>query len=172
MRLIPERRRLLPHIERSLRSVVPKLLATFNSLALGELPWPLVVYGPAGTGKTCAALALADIADTAAYIEADDWASTTIQRPTEVEAELAHLCGKELLIVDELACREKVGDLHYLSLKRLIDARSRSANVATIYISNLEPQALIKVYDGRIYSRLTCGTVFNLSGPDRRKVQA
>jgi hypothetical protein len=37
-----------------------------------------------------------------------------------------------------------------------------------IYISNLEPEAIARVYDDRIASRLLCGTWYKLDGEDRR----
>lgn len=172
LRLIQSNRRLWPHLERNLHEVNTALQQTLNDLAVGKLPWPLLVYGPAGTGKTCAVLALADVCEIAAIWDADDWATFVIRKGDELDAELSRLAAKELLIVDEIGCRSTVGDLHYTSLKKLIDLRDRSENRAAIFISNLEPKNLIDLFDDRIYSRLTRGTVFELDGADRRQVQA
>ncbi len=164
---------MLPAVNRTLHSVEPSLLETLNGLALGALPWPLLLFGPSGTGKTSAALALCDIVETAAYWNIEDLAGFVLNRDAaEVDGEFNRLRDKDLIVVDELGCRQKVGDLHYTVMKRLADLREQHAGRAAIWITNLQPKQLLDLYDERIYSRITCGTLLELAGADRRKVRA
>ncbi len=166
--LIPEKRRLLPRLSRSQKGVNPTLLKYLDKLTHAESNWPLYLYGPTGTGKTCAALTMADIAETAAYWSLDDLADFVMEHsPSEVNAEFTALAQKWLVILDEIGTRERATDLHYRVLKRLADAREQNAG-ATIYISNLSPEQLAKSFDDRIASRLLCGVRFELTGEDRR----
>ena len=66
LRKAPERR-LLPMLHRQMSQVDPRLVAVFRKLIAGEAAWPLFVHGDVGTGKTLAALSLADFATTASY---------------------------------------------------------------------------------------------------------
>ncbi len=65
------------------------------------------------------------------------------------------------MVLDELCCREKLTDLHYVAVKRLIDLRER-AGCRLIAISNAVPERLATAYDARIADRLLCGTIFDL----------
>lgn len=170
MPLVPENRRLLPHVERSLHDVDPALLRVFIGLADGRLAWPLLLWGPPGRGKTCAALALCDVAETAAFWTAEDLATFVLRREAaEVDGEYRHLGGKALTVLDELGTRERVGDLAYSTVKRFADVREQQAGRVAIYVSNVPPHELSSLYDDRLASRLLCGTVFELTGADRRK---
>ena len=145
-----------------------RLVDVFRRLVAGEAPWPLLLHGAVGTGKTRAALCLADFADTAAYHSVDSLADFVMQRqPGEVAWECERLASKALVILDELAQR-RTNDLTYSVVKRMLDEREFHAGNIAVYITNLEPPALADVYDDRIFSRLTAGTVFHLDGPDRR----
>ncbi len=168
--MVAERRRLLPNVDRSLRSVEAELLRVLENLAAGRLIWPLLLWGRPGRGKTCAALALADVTATAVYTTADGLASMTINRDgAEVDAEFDHIGTKQLAILDELGTRDKVGDLAYSVVKRFADVREQQAGRVAIYISNVAPNELSGLYDDRLASRLLCGTVFELTGADRRR---
>lgn len=163
----PERRLLLG-LPRGMNQVDRRLVDVFRQLVAGEAPWPLLLHGAVGTGKTRAALCLADFADTAAYHSVDSLADFTMQRqPGEVAAEWERLAGKALVILDELAQR-RTNELTYSVVKRMLDEREFHAGNIAIYITNLEPAALAEVFDDRVFSRLTAGTVFHLNGPDRR----
>ncbi len=107
-----ENRRLLVNHNRSLRAVNPDLLRVLTDLAEGRSPWPLFIFGGCGTGKTSAALALADIVETASYHTADGLASFVMNRGgDEAEAEFDRIGGKHLAVLDELGARLNVGDL-------------------------------------------------------------
>jgi DNA replication protein DnaC len=70
-----------------------------------------------------------------------------------------------LVVLDELGARERVSDWSYDCVKRLLDEREGKPLLA---VSNLDPEALTRVYDDRIASRLTQGAVQFVGGPDRR----
>jgi hypothetical protein len=77
----------------------------------------------------------------------------------------------DLIVLDELG--EAKNDLHLKAIKKTLDIRERYWHRSGIYISNHEPRKLAGLYDasdrGRIGSRLLCGTIYHLDGPDRRQ---
>ncbi len=149
-----------------------------GKLTKGELPWPLLMLGPAGSGKTCAALCLLDHAGgfyyTAAglcevFIQAQQGRLTMpvngrLVYPENLWAELA---GTALVVLDELGAREKVTEFHYDTMKRLLDEREGRP---LICVSNLNIGQLGRIYDDRVASRLAAGTAVALDGTDRRLI--
>jgi DNA replication protein DnaC len=127
------------------------------------LKWPLYLHGPAGTGKTCAVLAFADRVPYSTYWTAEETVEWILGH---AESMWRNAGGAPLLIVDELGVRSTSGDLQYQAVKRLADLRAQGR--ATIWVSNHVPEAIKKLYDDRIYSRICCGTWFELAGNDRR----
>ena len=127
-------------------------------------------HGGVGAGKTYAALCLADFADSAAYYSVVDLCDIIMQEsPGEVAAMWGKIADKELVILDEIGTRMRVGDLEYGIVKRVLDIREFYAGSVGIYISNVSPDSLKDLYDSRIVSRLGAGSVFQLDGPDRRR---
>jgi len=146
-------RRILRKAFRSMCRVDQTLVATFRKLAAGKAPWPLYLHGPVGTGKTMAALALCDFADSAAYYTVDGLCSLIVAgSPEAVAEEWSQMEGKALVVLDEIGEREKVGDLHYSAVKQMLDTRDLHAERIAIYISNLE--ILIPCRSVRLVSRL------------------
>lgn len=158
VRLRPRQRREWSQVDAGLRDKI-------TALVKGSKPWPLLLHGTAGTGKTSAALCLCDVAATACYLDVDLLCDKIMGGEDDLWEWIE---GKSLAVLDELGAREKVGDLHYQAVKRFADARD---GLPTIYVSNLAPAELRAVYDDRIYSRLTCGTWHELNGTDRRRDQ-
>lgn len=155
------------------------LRVAIRQIVDGKTPWPLFVYGPAGTGKTCAGLCLLDHAG-GEYWGTADLCQSVIQAQQGTlystgsnggeylvhEQSLWERIGSaRLIVLDEIGSRNVVSDHHYACVKRVIDLRSGRPLVC---ISNLIPQEIAKLYDDRIASRLCGGTVVNLSGVDRR----
>lgn len=140
----------------------------------GRSPWPLLLFGEPGSGKTCAALCVHDyVGGLFTTIEdlCDDvreamngaavWESGYGKTVKEIWSDWA---GASVCTLDELATRDKVSDHHYSTLKRAIDTREGRPLVA---ISNYDLDGLARVYDARIASRLCCGTLVPMDG-DRR----
>lgn len=140
----------------------------------------MYLYGPAGCGKTCAALALLDhtvgkglyytVASLLAeYIQSQqgrlDWYREGRGGIIWPEQWWAQIYDAALVVLDELGCREHVSDAHYECVKRVIDER---LGRPLILISNHDLQTIARIYDDRVFSRIASGTVFHLNGEDRR----
>ena len=80
-RLAPSRE-WYPNRLREIDRVDAKLAHLFRKLCHGAAPWPLYIYGPVGTGKTCAALALTDLVDTVFFGSVEDACDIVMQRVT------------------------------------------------------------------------------------------
>lgn len=133
------------------------------------LPWPLVLLGPAGLGKSSAALCLLDVAG-GWYFEMSELCEIFIhaqQRAIEMTTRSLweRLEKTSLVVVDDMGAREKVSDHHYEIAKRLLDKRE---NHPLVCISNHNLERLSQLYDDRLASRLAYGTVLTIAGKDRR----
>jgi len=145
-----------------------------QSCVTGASPWPLLLYGEPGSGKTCAALTVHDYAG-GWFITVEDlcdevraamtgeavWESGY---PKTVKEIWTAWSEANLCTLDELATRTKVSDHHYSTLKRAIDLREGKPLIA---ISNHGLDEIKDIYDARIASRLCCGTIVPMDG-DRR----
>lgn len=163
---------------RSLEEVEPALLALLKRLARGQEPWPLFLFGDVGTGKTCAALAVAD------RVAGETWFRTVREHCRELRiagnGQLLNAAGyatseqalwkavsdAELAVLDELGTRQAASDAERDTVQEVIDCREGKPLIA---LSNLDPDALAEIYDDRVADRLTAGTVFFLDGPSRRR---
>jgi Cdc6-like AAA superfamily ATPase len=161
---------------------VPESIRKVISLcARDECRWPLSLLGGTGAGKTCAALLLCDHVRHSEYMThrqlmeqllacdrgvatwSQDGISGTFTRASYYE----YLGRAPLVVLDEIGTREKVTDHCYESLLRLLDLR---ATVPLILISNLSSDDLRIVFDDRIVSRLSAGTILSVVEPDQRRV--
>ena len=140
----------------------PGLRETIGGLLRGELPWPLLLWGAAGRGKTCAALLMVDAVPVSVYVCLDDLMEHAFDRSASIWR-LTH--EAMLVVVDELGTRQQDFDREYCAVKRLADLREHRP---AVWISNHGPERLRAIYDDRICSRLCCGTVVEVTGPDRR----
>ena len=164
---LPGKRHVLTLIEARVRAVL-------RACIFGDSPWPLLFYGEPGSGKTCAALCMHDYAG-GLFTTVEDfcefmrlalcgnafWCAGYPKTVNEIWSEWA---GANLCTLDELATRDKVSDHQYSTLKRAIDLRE---NKPLIVISNHNLEAISRIYDARIASRLCCGTLIPMDG-DRR----
>jgi len=153
-------------------TVADKLHLVFN----GESPWPLLITGGVGAGKTCAALCMLDrVPKSRKYIPATDFVDRAMQSAkSELEVGGYRVSenqwwsdwgGYNITCMDEIGTRDKVSDWQYDVFKKAIEKRHGKPS---IWISNLSLKQLAIVYDDRIASRLCEGTVLNIQGPDRR----
>ncbi len=169
----------LPNKARDLARVPEIFRSTLRALVRGEKPWPLFAYGPAGTGKTCAALCLLDYVEDSDYYTASGLCETMIQCqngrlewyvegrggtlwPERFWSKLTH---QSLVVLDEIGTRDRVSDHHYECVKRVLDDRHGKP---LILLSNLDLTTIAQVYDDRLASRMAAGTVLKLDGPDMR----
>ncbi len=161
---------------RTVEGVAPVLKKAFESCATGLEPWPLFVFGPAGTGKTCAALSFIDHYG-GFYFTASAFCDTLIlarnghlRWSNNFERTMRDVWDKvesaEFLVMDELAARKTVSEFHYETIKKVVDIREGRP---AMYLSNEGPSTLSKVFDDRVSSRLASGTIVKLDGDDRRK---
>ncbi len=175
----PTRKHLLT-VFRSVGMIHADLRRQIRLAVTGEAPWPLFVHGPAGTGKSCAALCLLDYAAFGGEYFSTPGLCETVTRSQQGRLEWSHegrggtlwpeqfwkrMASAALVVMDELGCREKVTDHHYECVKRLIDDRHGKPLVV---LSNLDLETLTVLYDDRVASRLAAGTVVMLEGDDRR----
>jgi len=161
---------------RQIALIDPSSLSVIQAVFAGESHWPLLITGPAGTGKTCAALAFLDCVMTSRrYSAAADYVNDTMAAAKgELSRGSYNMGSREWLAywedagitcIDELGSREKVPDWHYEIIKKVMDIRE---DKPSIWISNLSLEDLERVYDDRIASRLAAGTHLAITGDDRR----
>lgn len=191
--LLKEPRPVRDDTPREVSQIDPKLRDVFRGLIKGELPWPLLLTGKPGRGKTAAVLCLADYVQGAAYfrfprlLKSFLWSSqpsgVAIMRQkfdeharperqldwrSEVynEFEFFNLLTRvPLLVIDDVATRGSYTDSQFDNFYEVLDDRKRKP---TVIASNLSLDELGDVFDDRIKSRIARGTVFTLGGPDRR----
>ena len=161
--LSPERT-IHPEHPRERDRIPPILLAAIARCVDGLALWPLFCCGPAGTGKTSAGLYLADRAagDTKMFTFAAlcELARLAKFEPSSIEALIWHDWGKwRLIIIDEVGTRDTASDHAYETLLGAIDRR-RGKPLAVF--SNDDLPKIAKLYDDRIASRLSAGTVVSL----------
>lgn len=148
-------------VHRDLREV-------FRQLVGGVRRWPLFLFGEPGNGKTAAALTLCDWAANRRYTTVADVVDEAYNREHWIWRDSRE--ADCLWVVDEFG--QAVGeasDRHFEAVKKLVDARELYGNRIAIYISNLVPKKLLQIYDARVVDRITCGEVFELRGPSRRR---
>lgn len=154
---------------REIGSVPESVLTAFRGLVAGTQPWPLLMHGEPGTGKTCAALALLDHALTGAYVTCTELVERTHKGYNGgVGIRWEEHFGPQrrcLVVLDELGTRKTITDTHYESVQRMLDLRE---HYPLILISNLGPDEIANLYDDRIASRCVAGTRVEVKGIDRR----
>jgi DNA replication protein DnaC len=149
--------------------------SVIRDVCTGVKPWPLTLWGGVGSGKSCAALCVLDrcIFSRRYYTVSEFCERARLADRGELEGMSItgfwdYWRNADITCLDELGSRsnrEKVSDHHYDTVKRAIDTRHRQP---AIWISNLSLEELAQVYDDRIASRLSEGTVVAMNGKDRR----
>src|SRR5271154_596736 len=88
----------LPAIRRSLAELTPQLATRLGRLLESQEPWPLFLHGPAGTGKTCAALATGDcVAGPVIYTTAVGFSADLNARRFDAATTWRHTHGLQLV---------------------------------------------------------------------------
>lgn len=176
-----------PSKARSVAEIDPVLRDRIRGLVKGDLPWPLVILGEPGLGKSCAGLALVDHAGGFFYTS-DDLAAEVIQanqgrlrtdkgRAVHPEELWDAINKAALVVIDELGVgvaseakargEARVSDHHFRCVKKVLDLREARP---LVLISNLEIVQLALLYDDRLADRLTPGTVVRVTGESRRRL--
>lgn len=166
-----------PNIPRRIEDIEVNLRAKLFDVVSGPVTgWPLVLIGPAGVGKTCAALVMydrfggwfAELPSFHARLNEVRTGSVYWDGPNGCQVSVGDFWSSweraTLCVMDEIGLRSP-SDSQYETLKMAMDRRE---DLPTIYISNLGLPALERVYDDRIVSRLAAGTIYQFNGPDRR----
>lgn len=174
----------MPDLERDPEKVPKELSDAFRACRTAKAPWPLMVHGSVGSGKSRFAMLCHDwyggaFFDFAALVgeygslrrgtltadgsnmilEGGDW---TVREAYWVEA----LKRPRIFILDDIGRRSDSDAATARELlSRLLDARE---NQPSLLISNLNPQQIERLYDDRIASRMCAGTVVKVEGQDRR----
>jgi len=138
----------------------------------GRAPWPLLLLGTTGSGKTCAALSVSDfVLGTRVFFSEEDFQnalSATMsgqmmeERPgfrtdrvLTVKDIWDHWADATIAILDDFGQRRDTkgsGDLLY-------NAINKREHKPLIITSNLKWTEIAARYDDRIVSRLECGTM-------------
>jgi len=146
--------------------VDPNLVAIMRELVNGVAPWPLLLYGSPGTGKTAAGKLLNAVVYKSVMALASDYEAVAFDLESQTWSDIKK---SELVVVDEIGARTRqANEYSFQAMKTILDWREDYKNRTGVYISNLEPTALSKVYDDRIVSRLMAGTVYEIKGVDMR----
>lgn len=142
--------------------------------------FPVYMFGEQGRGKTCAIAALYRKVDpTPTWLDlqqfiravqrtrtSDEGRSYAFSENGHSEYELwkRFVEVPKLLLVDDVAIRSP-SDSAYEIVYELVNRRGRRP---AIYTSNVGPDKLHEVYDGRVASRMLCGSIIRVTGEDRR----
>ena len=161
-------RRLLPELRRSRDRVPSAFQELIRACARGQSPWPLLLAGAIGCGKTRAALWLADwvVGDCLIYTEetlqdelgaAMDGALVEEQRRRDVRITPHEIWRRwrtcELAILDDFGSR-RATTAGYNNLLKALNYREEKPLIVT---TNLTVEEVCAI-DDRIASRLECGT--------------
>lgn len=168
----------LPPDDRDRALICQKLRDVILQLVTGKLPWPLLLHGEAGSGKTCAALCMIDYYGGKYFDFPSFHANLRLAMAGELFSDNHHGVGgfriyetdiwngwakSNLTVIDDFCTREPTS-FQYETLKQAIDKRHRKPAVFT---ANLTLEEISRIYDDRIASRLSAGTIVKLEG-DRR----
>ncbi len=173
----------MPGKTRSGREVAPAVRKALRAAVDGLAPWPLTLWGPPGTGKTCAALSLLDWV--APWQDRDArgepviglcyWTAHAYHRLVcDVQmgradgspADLRRATDRAALIVlDEC---DRAVDATDSRVETILDLVDRREGRPLVILSNGGLDALGRIYGRRLPSRLTLGTIVQTEGPDRR----
>ena len=173
----------LPEKARDQARINPTLRAAIRRCLDGEAPWPLLVHGEAGSGKTCAGLLVVEAAGGSCYstvpalcrmvADAQQGRLSTYSLGRGSNITVASVWADwhkaNICCLDEIGCREKVSDHHCEVVKEAIDLRVENGR-PLIAMTNFTLAELAAVYTDPIASRLGSGTIVATAG-DRRLEQ-
>ena len=135
-------------------------------LPVEQSEWPLYIHGRPGTGKTClAALLYSAFLRQPIWRRADEMLIEIGTSRSDGYAVLKEKLRKSpCVFLDDLGVRPPTEAM----TQALFDLMELRARKPLVIISNHTPDALAKIYDERIVSRITAGTTLEIAGADRR----
>jgi DNA replication protein DnaC len=164
---------------RTLAEVTPELRQIFHRLADGELKWPLYLWGPPGSGKSCAALCLIDHIKGGKFWHMSAFDSLVQRIKKGIEERPYPETGKipeagwwrwfaylPSVALDDVGSQEVSSETQEDTLFLALEARDGGQPLVTT--SNRSPKEIETAYSQRIHSRMCSGTIHRLEGRDRR----
>lgn len=159
--------------------VKPELQAALKAAVDGG-KWPIYLFGDQGRGKTCAMAALFRKVDRApSWVDMQRFIRN-VQRTrtaedhkiydftqhgsTELDLFRKFVIDPALMLVDDVGIRAP-SDSAFEVVYEIVNRRGKRP---AIYTSNIAPDKLHTVYDGRVASRILAGVAIHLTGKDRR----
>lgn len=166
-------------------AIHPKLIEAIERLVRSR-KWPLFLYGKPGTGKSCAAAILyAAYNGDAKFYLTDQLVSKAIECRTNGKGFIeeyhprvgtVQVYEKKIyerveragfVVFDDVGIRG-LTDSRFEIFKELIERRGARP---TVYTSNLSPKELASLYDARLVSRMTQGTIYALTDVRDRRIE-
>ncbi len=159
--------------------VNPKLQDAIREAVSGG-KWPVYLFGDQGRGKTCAMAALyRKVSPSPQWVDLQRFIRT-VQRArtaddgkvydfsqygsTELDLFRKFVVETPMMLVDDVGIRSP-SDSAFEVVYELVNRRGKRP---AIYTSNVAPDKLHTVYDGRVASRMLAGVAIHLTGKDRR----
>jgi len=173
-------RRIRPEVFRCRERIPRPIIEAIQACATGENPWPLLISGTAGCGKTLACLYLADrVRGDVRWRDISELLSEFVDLKmgrlpancrTDVPMTARDYWGEwrdwfSLAIIDEVGACGKVTDTAHEAFKGVLDARE---GLPLALVSNLDPEGIKRLFNDRIASRIAAGTVCVLEGTDQQ----
>ncbi|MCP5087516.1 MAG: ATP-binding protein [Rhodobacteraceae bacterium] len=144
-----------------------------------EKPWPLLIVGPVGAGKTCAGLLLCDVVG-------GRYHTVSSLRQRQVDAKMgrlytdsyfsaakvteAEMWGEvqlsRLFVLDELAADPGAKEPERQMVQSVLDHREGKP---LLLLSNRDPKEIAEIYGGPVGSRAAAGTILWHRGEDMRE---
>ena len=176
---LPECRREAPkNIDADWSQVSSQTIELLRS-AVREKRYPILLHGPTGTGKTSLAACLyRSLGHTPKWFETIEfirWIQQcrkegitmlpgAAQEVPEAKIWESRIERPDFIMFDDLGHRTAT-DSQYEIIYELLNRRGKKP---AVYSSNLSPAGILKIFDDRVASRLSAGTVIHLTGNDAR----
>lgn len=165
----------VPAVRRELAEIPQPLRDTFRGLVTGRLPWPLYLWGPAGAGKTSAALVLLDHCVSEFTIQGEwapdvcDWMRGFVDvrhiPRIKIGADKGRFCWSRnghsgdvswslltrqlrslpLVVFDEIGVGREASDFRLDTLIEVLNLRADDPVRPFVVTSNLDPQDVERV---------------------------
>lgn len=182
-----------PTVMREPAMINDKIRVWLRKSSTDGIKWPLVLCGKPGTGKTCAGLCAADHVPDAEWWAwgefwrfvldvnmgkrvndfrqgrrtEEGWFEPSMRVRWTTPGLWKWFTGLPLVVFDDVG----VADATSVQRETLTTALDRREGRPTILTSNLDVAGLGKVFDARVYDRLSAGTVVEMFGKDAKSMR-